>query len=46
MAEVKRECNTCRHGDSGVCTNCKGVEGSTTEIAGSGCCGNWKERKV
>ena len=40
------ECNTCIYPDSSVCTNCKGIEGQITEIAGDGSCGNWEERKI
>jgi hypothetical protein len=38
----KECCNSCFYGHEGVCENCAGVEGFTTEIAGTGVCKNYK----
>jgi len=37
------ECNTCQHGDEGVCMNVSGDNyGHQTEISGDWCCSNYE----
>lgn len=43
--ENLEECNTCEFGAEGTCSNCKGVEGKTTEISGKYKCDNYKRNK-
>jgi len=43
---VEPTCANCNHAGEGVCNDCAGQDGGTTEISDKGWCENWAEKEI